>query len=151
MAIPSQGGSSGGGGWSFPRFFWPWKYSILLKFVGYGLTTSWKKQAQFYFKMQKSSLKLIPWDEASVQLQDHVRLFGSGLPNTRGFKTQGNSKSIYNESILRVCHFLRLALDTCGEFKRCYLKDHVEETIFTCINYWRAVNLSCSSGIKLLV
>lgn len=67
------------------------------------------------------------------------------------FKTQGNSKSIYNESILMVCHFLRLALDTCGEFKRCYLKDHVEETIFTCINYWRAVNLSCSSGIKLLV
>ena len=43
-----------------------------------------KKLAQFYFKMQKSSLKLIPWDEASVQLQDHVRLFGSGLPNTRG-------------------------------------------------------------------
>lgn len=35
----------------------------------------------------------------------------------RDFKTQGKSKSIYNEYLLMACHMLSSVLDICEEFK----------------------------------
>lgn len=99
----------------------------------------------FYFKMQKSSLKHIPWDDANLQLQGHVVLLALVYLSDRDSKTQEESTSFYIEYLLLVCHMLNPVLDTYGEFRRCYLKDHVEETIFTskCTNHWRTLNFSC--------
>lgn len=54
-----------------------------------------KELAQFYFKMQKSLLKRIPWDDANLQLQGHVGLLALVYLSGRDSKTQEESTSIY--------------------------------------------------------
>lgn len=36
------------------------------------------------------------------------------------------TKSIYNEYLLMACPMLSPVLDTCEEFKRCFLKEHMK-------------------------
>lgn len=64
-------------------------------------------------------------------------------PSGKDFKTQGKYRCVYIEYLLMFCHMLSPVLDTGRGFERCYVRDRVEETIFTCINCWRTLNLSC--------
>ena len=106
-----------------------------------------KNWHSFTFRCKRAHLNVFP---AMMQIWEYRAISGLlalAYLSSRGCKTQGKSKSICIEYFLMVCHILSSVLDNCGKFQRWYLRDYVEETIFTCSNYWRTLSLSCSSEI----